>query len=121
MARRDLEIPFEKDRRGHYRFFEILPGTLSWTLLLLPLILSFINVTLAVFFILIYLLVFFVRSIAYTTRALSGYRTMKRHMKLDWNRLAADIQAGEVMDKRRKQPPLNTIEVGSKLSHAGTY
>ncbi len=100
----DLEIPYEKDRRGHYRFFEILPGALSWTLLLLPLILSLINVTVAVFFILGYLLIFFVRSIAYTTRALAGYRTMKQHMRLDWNGLAADIEAGKMTDKKIKRP-----------------
>ena len=39
----DLEIPFEKDRDGHYRFFEILPGFLSWSIVFLPLILSFVN------------------------------------------------------------------------------
>lgn len=100
----DLEIPYEKDRRGHYRFFEILPGSLSWLFLFLPLILSLINVTLAVFFILIYLLVFFVRSIAYTTRALAGYRTMKQHMKLDWNGLAADIETGKLTDRKLVRP-----------------
>src|ERR1044072_3950336 len=105
MAKQDLEIPFEKDRRGHYRFSELLPASLRWPLLFLPLILSLINVTLAVFFILIYLLIFFVRSIAYTTRALAGYRTMKRHMKLDWNRLAADIQAGEITNAAQRKLP----------------
>ena len=93
----DLEIPFEKDRRGHYRFFEILPGFLSWTLLFAPLALSFINVTAAVFFILFYLLIFFVRSLAYSTRAITGYRIMKRHVKLDWTGLAADLEAGEAV------------------------
>lgn len=112
----DLEIPFEKDRRGHYRFFEILPGSLSWTLLFLPLILSLINVTLAVFFILIYLLVFFVRSIAYTTRALAGYRTMKRHMKLDWNGLSADIQAGKFTDRKLVRPKWHTANLQRALS-----
>lgn len=100
----DLEIPYEKDRRGHYRFFEILPGFLSWTLLFLPLILSLISITAAVFFILAYLLVFFVRSLAYTSRALSGWRTMKQHMRLDWNGLAADVEAGKVTDKEIKRP-----------------
>ncbi|HEX5744166.1 MAG TPA: hypothetical protein VFX84_01820 [Candidatus Saccharimonadales bacterium] len=100
----ELEIPYEKDRRGHYRFFEILPGALSWTLLLLPLILSLISVTAAVFFILGYLLVFFVRSIAYTTRALAGYRTMKKHIKLDWNGLAADVEAGKVTGRKIDRP-----------------
>ncbi len=72
----DLEIPFEKDRRGHYRFFEILPGFLSWTLLFTPLILSHITITvnsipinLAVVFILLYLLIFFVRGLAYSSRS----------------------------------------------------
>lgn len=93
----DLEIPFEKDRHGHYRFFEILPGFLSWTLLFTPLILSFVNVTLAVFFVLFYLLIFFTRGAAYAIRAVSGYRTMKHHMRLDWNGLAADIEVGKAL------------------------
>jgi hypothetical protein len=100
----DLEIPFEKDRKGHYRFFEILPGALSWTLLLVPLVLTFVNVTAAVFFILFYLLIFFVRSIAYSTRAIAGYRTMKQHMKLNWNGLAADLDAGEVTGPKIVRP-----------------
>jgi cellulose synthase/poly-beta-1,6-N-acetylglucosamine synthase-like glycosyltransferase len=100
----DLEIPFEKDRHGHYRFFEILPGALSWSLLLLPVILSLINVTAAVFFILLYLLIFFVRSLAYAIRAIDGYRAMKHHMKLDWNGLAADIDAGKVLPAKLTRP-----------------
>lgn len=100
----DLEIPFEKDRKGHYRFFEILPGALSWTMLCLPLILSLINVTVAVFAILCYLLVYFVRSVAYSVRAIAGYRTMKQHLKLDWNAMAADVQAGERLYPRAKLP-----------------
>ncbi|HVX57411.1 MAG TPA: hypothetical protein VHA37_06790, partial [Candidatus Saccharimonadales bacterium] len=95
----DLEIPYEQDRHGHYRFFEILPGALSWTLLFTPLILSFISVDAAVFFVLIYLLIFFVRSIGYSFRAIAGYRTMKQHMKLDWNGLCDDLDAGQTRDK----------------------
>ncbi len=100
----DLEIPLEKDRHAHYRFFEILPGLLSWALLFTPLVLSYINVTAAVFFVLLYLLVFFVRSVAYSTRAIAGYRAMKHHMKLDWNALAADLDAGKVLPKRTERP-----------------
>ncbi len=97
----DLEIPFEKDRKGHYRFFEILPGFLSYALVLAPLILSFINVTVAVFFILLYLLIAFVRGLAYATRAIGGHKTMKKHMKLNWQGLMADIDAGEVVKEKR--------------------
>jgi hypothetical protein len=104
----DLEIPFEKDRHGHYRFFEILPGALSWTLLFVPLILSFINATAAVFFVLLYLLIFFTRSLGYTSRAITGYRIMKQNMKLDWNGLSADIDAGKLVGKNIIRPKWHT-------------
>jgi len=100
----DLEIPLEKDRHGHYRFFEILPGALSWTLLFTPLILSFINVEAAVLFVLLYLLIFFVRALAYSVRAIDGYRIMKQHMKLDWNGLCADIDQGAAGNNRIMRP-----------------
>jgi len=101
---KNIEIPYEKDRKGHYRFFEILPGSISWILLLLPLILSFINATVAVAFILLYLLIFFVRSIAYTTRALMGYRSMKQQMRLDWLGLVDDLDAGRITEKKFYRP-----------------
>ncbi len=125
----DLEIPFEQDRKGHYRFFEILPGFLSYTLLILPFALTFVNVTLAVFLILLYLLIFFVRSIAYSTRALAGYRTMKHHLKLDWNGLGEDLETGKVGKRKIERPRwhLNNLKLldtrerpfkPSQLTHA---
>src|SRR4051812_22286345 len=90
----DLEIPLEAERKAHYRFFEILPGFLSWTLILLPLILSLLNATLAVFFVLFYLLIFFTRGVGYSLRAIGGYRTMKKHMRLNWPALCQDIDFG---------------------------
>ena len=65
----DIEIPFKEDRHARYRFFEILPGVLSWTMLVLPLLLSLINVTVAAIFILIYLLVNFTRAVAAAIRS----------------------------------------------------
>ncbi|HVI60690.1 MAG TPA: glycosyltransferase family 2 protein [Candidatus Saccharimonadales bacterium] len=125
----DLEIPYEKDRRGHYRFFEILPGGLSWLLVITLVTLSLVNATLAVFVVLAYLLIFFVRGLAYAVRALDGYRTMKRHLRLDWNGLAADIDAGQVVGKAIKRPKWHlsnlkrldnrTLQVrSSELTHA---
>ena len=107
----DIEIPYERNRKGHYRFFEILPGFLSWLLLFTPLILSYINVTisniavnLAVVFVLAYLLIYFVRSVGYDLRALSGYNTMKQHLKLNWAELVADIEAGQASDAQIVRP-----------------
>ena len=78
----DIEIPHEKDRHGHYRFFEILPGVVSWSMLALPFVLSLINVTLAAFFLFVYLLINFARVMANAFRALQGYRVLKQHIKL---------------------------------------
>jgi hypothetical protein len=100
----DLEIPYEKDRRGHYRFFEILPGFLSYALLFLPLILALVNVSLAVFFVILYLLTFFVRGLGYASRGVAGYRTMKKHMKLDWPGLNADLDAGQPTESAIERP-----------------
>jgi hypothetical protein len=115
----DLEIPLEKDRKGHYRVFEMLPGTLSYLMLLLPLILTFINVNLAVFAIIFYLLVFFVRSVGYSIRAIGGYLTMKQHMKLDWSGLCADIDAGKVTGKDIVRPKWHHKNI--KLLHTRRY
>jgi len=100
----DIEIPYEKDRHGWYRFFEILPGSLSWALLFTPLILSFISATAAVLFVLIYLLVFFVRSVAYSVRALQGYFAMKKMLQLDWSGFLEDIELGKPSDKPIRRP-----------------
>jgi hypothetical protein len=95
----DIEIPYENKRRGHYRFFEILPGAISWFLLALPLILSFINVDIAVIFIVSYLLIYVARSAGVDIRALQGYRTMKTYQRLNWNHLLAELETGVVDEK----------------------
>jgi len=98
------EIPYEKDRHGWYRFFEILPGSLTYLLLLTPFILSLINVTLAALFILIYILVYFARAVAFDIRILAGYRLMRAYEKLDWQALLAEIETGVVSDKQIERP-----------------
>src|SRR5688572_9271580 len=101
---KSIEIPYENERGRRYRFFEILPGSLSWLLLALPALLSLINVTLAAFFILGYVLIYFTRAMAVSIRALGGYKTMREHAKIDWNTLIAEVEAGEVADPRAKRP-----------------
>lgn len=92
----DIEIPYNEDRGARYRFFEILPGALSWLMLSLPLILSLINVTVASVFILTYLLIFLARSIGVNIRAFQGYRRMEEHKKLPWLDMLHELQIGEV-------------------------
>jgi len=99
----DLELPYEKDRHGLYRFFEILPGAISWSMLALPFILSWIDVRLAASFILVYLLINFVRSIAGVVRSLQGYYVVKDHRKLPWRQMLDEL-AGTEIHPNAKRP-----------------
>lgn len=100
----DIEIPLEKDRHGWYRFFEILPGTVSWSMLALPFVLSLISVDLAAAFVLLYLLINFIRGMAGAARAIDGYRTMRLHQKLPWRQMLAELEAGEVTEAGAIRP-----------------
>jgi hypothetical protein len=126
---KQIEIPYEKDRSKRYRFFEILPGALSWTLLALPLLLSLISVTLAAVFILGYILIYFTRAMAVNIRALAGYRVMRQHERIDWNELLDEVEAGEVSSAQAKRPKWHHINLArlhklgvvvkpSELTHA---
>jgi cellulose synthase/poly-beta-1,6-N-acetylglucosamine synthase-like glycosyltransferase len=92
----DFEIPYEKDRHGHYRFFEMLPGLLSYSMLALPIVLSLINVTLAAVFVLIYLLINFARGIAGAIRGLHGFHVMRVHQRLPWAHMLRELEEGQV-------------------------
>lgn len=110
----DIEIPYEADRHGWYRFFEILPGLVSWSMLALPFVLSLIDVRLAAFFILIYLLIGFARAVPSTLRAVQGYYSMQHHQKLPWRRMIEELANGRV-DARAVRPRWHE-EVIARLS-----
>jgi cellulose synthase/poly-beta-1,6-N-acetylglucosamine synthase-like glycosyltransferase len=92
----DIEIPLEKDRHGWYRFFEIVPGFLSWSMLALPFVLSIINVEFAALFVFVYLLINFTRGVAGATRVVQGYQTMRHHQQLQWRDMVDELDAGEI-------------------------
>lgn len=92
----DIEIPLKSERGFKYRLLEILPGTLSWSMLALPLVLSLINVTFASVFILVYLLIFFARAVGVNIRAFQGYGMMQKHRKLPWSEMLEELEQGEL-------------------------
>lgn len=102
----DIEIPYEKDRSRGYRFFEFLPGALSWFMLALPFILSLLDKdgTFASIFILSYLLIFFFRSIAVNFRAFQGYNMLQKHRRLPWRDMLEELQEGRVKSPHAKRP-----------------
>ncbi|HET9174079.1 MAG TPA: hypothetical protein VFN56_02230 [Candidatus Saccharimonadales bacterium] len=124
----DIEIPYENDRHGWYRVFEVLPGALSWLVLLLPVGLSFVtvtindnNVNLGVVFILAYILVYFVRSIGYSVRAVQGYRTMQIHKQLNWRAMLADIEAGSPTNEDIIRPKWHISNLARRPNFTRVY
>jgi cellulose synthase/poly-beta-1,6-N-acetylglucosamine synthase-like glycosyltransferase len=97
-----IEIPFPRERSRRYRLFEAMPGILSYFMLVLPVILSLVNVTLAAVFVLVYLLINFTRGIAGAIRGLHGYHVMRVHQKLPWEQMLQELEAGEVTARTRR-------------------
>lgn len=87
----DLEIPLGK-RTKFYRFFEMLPGMLSYLMIALPVLLSFISPLYGAIFIIIYIIIWFVKAIGTSYRTIQGYDTLKRAQKLDWKGRLADLE-----------------------------
>ena len=104
MRATDIEIPYVKDRGKRYRAFEILPGFLSWSILIFPFILSQISPHATVFFIIAYLLLWFVKAIVLNIRAIQGFRILQQHQKLPWDVLLQELQDGKVTQPDRSIP-----------------
>ncbi|MBC7746816.1 glycosyltransferase family 2 protein [Pedobacter sp.] len=87
----DLEIPLGK-RTKAYRFFEILPGALSYFVILLPVILSIINPLLAAIFVIVFIITYLVKAIAMAYRTIQGYDTLQQAQRVDWAHRLHDLE-----------------------------
>lgn len=86
----DIEIPLGK-RTRQYRFFEILPGVLSYTMIALPVILSIINPLYGAVFIIVYIITWFVKAIGMSYRTIQGYNTLQSAQRVDWRARLDDL------------------------------
>lgn len=94
-----LEIPYAKDRDVWYRLFEILPAALSLCIAAVPVILSFVNVRLAAFWLIAYVLIIVVRSSAMSFRVVQGYHNIKLARKVNWEDLLDDLEQDRTVQK----------------------
>jgi hypothetical protein len=92
---RNIEIPLAKERDRTYRFFEMLPGILSWLTLALPILLSLISPTLAAYFIIAFLLLWFIKTIGLNIRMFQGYKRVNQAMAYDWPKLLRELDSPE--------------------------
>ncbi len=81
--------------RIFFRFFEILPGFLSLSILSIAFFLSFYAPTLMSIIIIIFVVFWFFRTIYFALYLLSGYRKMEAHKKINWFRRINDLEPSE--------------------------
>ena len=98
----DIEIPLPKDRNLRYRFFEALPGLISWSLIAFPFVVSLFSPVLAAYFIIAYTMFFFFRAASMAVRVIQGYRIMVDYKKANWMPLLEDLDTPEESLKRWK-------------------
>lgn len=82
------------DTRVFYRIFEIIPGAVTWTFLLSPIIFSFLWPIGVAYFIIAFDLFWLLKSIRMSYSLLLGYRRTRETERIDWNdrlRELADI------------------------------
>jgi cellulose synthase/poly-beta-1,6-N-acetylglucosamine synthase-like glycosyltransferase len=101
---KNIEIPYIKDRGVRYRFFEALPGLISWSILALPFVLGLISPYVTAFFIIGYLLLWLVKAVGMNIRALQGFSMLEKHQKLPWTQMLAELQAGKVEQPDQQIP-----------------
>ena len=93
MARRykeDLEIPLGK-RTKKYRFFEILPGALSYAMVGLLFVLSMINPALGAIYLLVIITTTLVKAVGVAYRTIQGYEVVKKAERVDWRKRLEDL------------------------------
>lgn len=89
--RKNLEIPSGK-RTPLYRFFEMLPGLISYTAIILLFVLSWISPILGACYLFIIIAATLVKAISVAFRTIQGYEVVKRAGKVDWRGRMKDLE-----------------------------
>lgn len=89
--RRNLEIPRGK-RTPKYRFFEILPGAISYGAIVLIFVLSWIEPVLGAIYLFIIIASTLVKAVGVAYRTIQGYEVIKRAGRVDWRKRFEDLE-----------------------------
>mgnify|MGYP001685005229 FL=1 len=87
----DLEIPLGK-RTKKYRLFEILPGALSYMMIILLFVLSVISPALGSYYLLLIIATTLVKAVGIVYRTIQGYNAAKRAERVDWHQRFVDLE-----------------------------
>lgn len=106
---KSLEIPLGK-RTKQYRFFEILPGLLSYGAIILLIVLSFLNTVLASAYLLLIVLTALVRAVGIAYHTIKGNKELKRACAVNWYARLMELGDAEASYKRLKDKDYKEYE-----------
>lgn len=86
----DLEIPLKK-RSRFYRFFEMVPGFLSWGAIILLIVLSLVDPLLAGIYVLLIIGTLLVKATGIAYHTLIGSRRINRAQKINWHKRLMEL------------------------------
>lgn len=89
---RSIEIPQPQDRTKAYRFFEVMPAILTFLVLSLPILLARYNPKADAYFILLYMMLWFVRAMNLNVYSFRGWKTLSQHKAQNWQKLNKDLE-----------------------------
>jgi cellulose synthase/poly-beta-1,6-N-acetylglucosamine synthase-like glycosyltransferase len=107
----DLEIPL-KNRSRAYRFFEMVPGIVSWGSIILLIVLSLVNPLLAGIYILLVIVTLLIKAGGIAYHTLAGSRRLDKAQKVDWHARLMDLADPKSSYERIHANP--TRELGEK-------
>ncbi len=86
-----VELPIGK-RTIKYRLFEMLPGTLSITMVALLIILSIVSPIAASIYLLVIVIMNLVKAVGIAIRTVQGYKMLKRGVRVDWSKRLEELE-----------------------------
>ena len=86
-----IDIPTGK-RTALYRFFEILPGLLSYGMIILLVVLSSISPIAGSVYLLLIVIMSLVKAIGVAFRTIQGYRVVQSGVKVNWRKRLEDLE-----------------------------
>lgn len=91
MVMSKVELPLGK-RTRLYRFFEILPGTISYVAVIALFALSWLNPILGTIYLLLIVAITLVKAVATAFRTIQGYKVVRRAERVDWRERLLDLE-----------------------------
>ena len=114
--RRSLEIPQGK-RTKLYRFFEILPGAISYGAIILLFILSWLDPVAGAIYLFIIIASTLVKAVSTAFRTVEGYEVLKRAARVDWRGRLEDLAHSHEAYERIRDDSNHSYHFAEHIEH----